>query len=197
MKAMKNNHKPEPGPLWSTALRCFVLLTLLTGAVYPLALTGLSQLLMPAAANGSMLSSGEKPSGSELLGQSFDAPGQFWGRLSQTAEKPYNSAASGASNLGTSNPALADNAKARLEALNLGSTPVPVDLVTSSASGLDPHISPEAARVQISRVAAATGKSPQALEALVARLTEPATFGILGRPRVNVGRLNSELLLLP
>ncbi len=192
-----NTNNTQPGSLLETAIRCFVALTLLTGVVYPLAMTGASQLLMPAAANGSLLGAADKPTGSELVGQSFDQPGQFWGRLSQTAEKPYNSAASGASNLGTSNPALADNARARLEALNLGSTPVPVDLVTSSGSGLDPHISPEAARVQIPRVASASKKSPQALEELVTRLTEAPTFGVLGRPRVNVVELNLELAKLP
>lgn len=196
MNAM-NTNTTQPRPLFGTAIRCFLALTLLTGVVYPLAMTGMAQLLMPTAANGSLLGAAGKPTGSELIGQSFDQPGQFWGRLSQTAEAPYNAASSGASNLGTGNPALADSAEARIEALNLGSTPIPVDLVTSSGSGLDPHISPEAARVQIPRVAAASRKSPQALEELVARLTEAPTFGALGRPRVNVVELNSELAKLP
>jgi K+-transporting ATPase ATPase C chain len=184
------------------ALKSFVLLTLITGVLYPLALTALSEVLLASRAEGSLLSAqgelvaaGEAATatGSVLLGQGFDQPGEFWGRLSQTAENPYNAMASGASNLGTSNPALADNARARLEALGPVTGPIPVDLLTSSGSGLDPHISVAAARIQVPRVAQATGKSPQDLEALIARVTEPPTLGVLGQARVNVVLLNLEL----
>jgi K+-transporting ATPase ATPase C chain len=184
------------------AVKSFVLLTLITGLLYPLAITAVSKVLLASRAEGSLLSAqgglvqaseAATSPGSALLGQSFDQPGEFWGRLSQTAESPYNAMASGASNLGTSNPVLADNAKARLEALGPLTGPVPVDLLTSSGSGLDPHISVAAARIQVPRVAQATGKSPQDLEALIARVTEPPTLGLLGQARVNVVLLNFEL----
>lgn len=181
-----------------TTLRCFLLLTLVTGMVYPALITLLGGLLFSNAAAGSFVTpaGAQQPQASLLVGQNFQGQDQFWGRLSQTAETPYNAMASGGSNLGSANPTLAANARLRLQALGV-SGPVPVDLVTSSASGLDPHISPEAARVQIPRVAKAMGKSPEQLEQLVAHLTEPATLGILGQPRVNVVRLNLELKRLP
>lgn len=187
---------------FATALKSFLLLTLITGVLYPLALTGLSELLLPHRAQGSLLSAqgahlsadqAPEATGSVLLGQSFDQPGEFWGRLSQTAESPYNAMASGASNLGTSHPALGDNARARLQALGPLEGPIPADLVTSSGSGLDPHISVAAARLQVPRVARATGKSPQELDSLIARWTEPPTLGVLGQARVNVVRLNLDL----
>jgi K+-transporting ATPase ATPase C chain len=181
---------------FAIAFKSFLLLTLLTGVIYPLAITGISQVALNGAAEGSLLPAlpGGSSPGSMLIGQSFQGKDQFWGRLSQTGPSPYNAAASGASNLGTSNPVLADNAKARLDALELDpQVRCPVDLVSSSGSGLDPDISPEAARVQIPRVAKATGKSPEELESLVSRLTEPPTFGVLGQARVNVVLLNMEL----
>lgn len=181
---------------FSIALKAFVLLTLLTGVLYPLSVTAVSQTTTKGAAQGSLLpaeASGSSP-GSMLIGQNFQGQDQFWGRLSQTGPAPYNASSSGASNLGTTNPTLADNARARLDALALApGVRCPVDLVSSSGSGLDPDISPEAARVQIPRVAKATGKSPEALEALVTRLTQPPTFGVLGQARVNVVLLNLEL----
>lgn len=181
-----------------TTLKCFLALTLITGLVYPAFITLLGGLLFSNAAGGSLITAkgAAAPEASLLVGQNFQGKDQFWGRLSQTAENPYNAMSSGASNLGSNNTALADNAKARIEALGV-SGPIPVDLVTSSGSGLDPDISPAAARVQIPRIAQATGKSPDELEKLVARLTEPATFGILGQPRVNVVLLNVELKKLP
>jgi K+-transporting ATPase ATPase C chain len=183
---------------FAIALKSFLLLTFITGVLYPLAITGISQVAMAGAANGSLLpAAGSSSPGSLLIGQNFQGPDQFWGRLSQTGPAPYNAASSGASNLGSSNPALADNAKARLEALGVEGVPVPVDLVSSSGSGLDPHISPGSARVQIPRVARATGKSPQELESLVSGLTEPPTFGVLGQARINVVLLNMELKKLP
>lgn len=184
---------------FTIALKSFLLLTLLTGILYPLAITGISQIALAGAAGGSLLPAAESGSsaGSLLIGQNFQDQTQFWGRLSQTAESPYNASASGASNLGSSNPVLADKAQARLQALGVEGVKVPVDLVTSSGSGLDPHISPASARVQIPRVARATGRSPEVLESLVVRLTEPPTFGVLGQARVNVLRLNLELERLP
>ena len=156
-------------------------------------MTALSSVVFPSAAGGSLLRDAEgHPRGSALIGQNFDRPGEFWGRLSQTAERPYNAMAAAGGNLGTSNPALTGPAEERLKALS-ASGKVPLDLVTSSGSGLDPHISPEAALLQVERVSRATGQSPRTLESLLARNTEPRTFGVLGQPRVNVLRLNLDL----
>jgi potassium-transporting ATPase KdpC subunit len=172
-------------------------LTVLTGLVYPLAVTALAQVCFPAAANGSLIMADGKPVGSRLIGQSFADPRHFWGRLSATGPFPYNAAASSGSNLAPSNPVLVDNARARLAALRAADptnlAPVPVDLVTASASGLDPHISPAAAEYQVARVARASGKDEAQVRRLVAENTEGPTLGLLGEPRVNVLALNLAL----
>jgi K+-transporting ATPase ATPase C chain len=180
-----------------SAVLLFLTLTVLTGIGYPLAVTGFAQLFFPGQANGSLIVRGGDVLGSERIGQSFDDPKYFWGRLSATADRPYNAAASGGSNLGPSNPALQAAVNARIAALRAadpGNTaPVPVDLVTSSASGLDPDISVAAALYQVPRVARARGLSESAVAALVAAHTEGRQFGLLGEPRVNVLRLNLAL----
>ena len=174
-----------------------IVFTILTGIVYPLAVTGLAQLIFPARANGSIIMQNGKAVGSSLIGQPFDDPKYFWGRPSATSPFPYNSAASSGSNLAPSTPALQDNVKGRITALKgadpLAPTPVPVDLVTSSGSGLDPHISPAAAAYQVKRVAAQRGMDEATLRALVSANTEPRQFGLLGEPVVNVLRLNLAL----
>jgi K+-transporting ATPase ATPase C chain len=168
----------------------------LTGVIYPLAMTALAQVLFPYRANGSMIVRDGRLVGSELIGQPFSSPGYFWGRLSATAPA-YNAAVSSGSNLGPTNPVLIDAASERIEALRSadpGNTlPIPVDLVTASGSGLDPHISPAAARYQVSRVARARGLDSAAVEGLVDRYTEGRQLGILGEPRVNVLLLNLGL----
>jgi len=181
-----------------TACLLLLWLTLLTGVVYPLVVTGVASLLFPRQAAGSLIREGATVRGSNLIGQSFDDdPRYFWGRLSATAPVPYNAAASSGSNLGPSNPALRSAAEARLAALHAAdptlARPVPIDLVTASASGLDPHISVEAALVQIPRIARARGLEPGAVEALVHSHSEGRTFGLLGRERVNVLLLNRAL----
>ncbi len=179
------------------AVVSFLLLTLLTGIAYPLLVTGISQVAMPAQANGSMIVVGGKQAGSELIGQSFSDPKYFWSRPSATGPMPNNAAASSGSNLGPTNPALMDAVKARVQALTDADPgnqqPVPVDLVTASASGLDPHISPAAAQYQLARVARVRNLDPIALNRLVAEHTEGRQFGILGEPRVNVLQLNLAL----
>jgi K+-transporting ATPase ATPase C chain len=173
------------------------LLTLLTGIVYPLLVTGISQLTMPGKANGSMIMKDGKPVGSSLIGQSFSDPKYFWSRPSATGPMPNNASSSGGSNLGPTNPALMDAIKGRVQALrdaDPGNTqPVPVDLVTASASGLDPHISPAAAEYQLARVARVRNLKPDAVRKLVAEHSEGRQFGILGEPRVNVLELNLAL----
>lgn len=172
-------------------------LTVLTGLVYPLAVTGLAQALFPVQANGSLLLQGDRVVGSALIGQPFDDPRYFWGRPSATAPFPYNAAASTGSNLGPSNPALTDAVQARQSALQAADPgnyePVPVDLVTASASGLDPHISLAAALYQAPRVARTRGMDLAFVRQLVARETEGRQFGFLGEPRVNVLKLNLAL----
>jgi len=179
------------------ALVLFVLLSALTGLLYPLAVTGAAQALFPSQAAGSLVLVDGKPVGSSLIGQNFSDPKHFWGRPSATAPMAYNAAASGGSNQGPLNPALTDAVKARIEALRAadpGNTaPVPVDLVTASASGLDPHITPAAAAWQVPRIARARGLPAAEVEALVARLTESPLVGFLGEPRVNVLALNLAL----
>lgn len=179
------------------AVISFLLLSLLTGIVYPLLVTGISQLTMPAKANGSLIMKNGKPVGSSLIGQSFSGPKYFWGRLSATGPMPYNASSSGGSNLGPTNPALMDAVKARVQALrdaDLGNRqPVPVDLVTASASGLDPHISPAATEYQLARVARLRILKQDAVRKLVEEHTEGRQFGILGEPRVNVLELNLAL----
>lgn len=182
------------------ALVFFFVLTLLTGVAYPLVVTGLAQSLFPAQAGGSLILRGDKPVGSALIGQNFADPGHFWGRLSATTPMPYNAASSGGSNLGPLNPALTDAVKARIEALRAAdpgnSAPVPVDLVTASASGLDPEISLAAARYQVARVARVRGLAADGVQALVAAHTEGRLWGLFGEPRVNVLRLNLALDVL-
>jgi len=179
------------------ALLMLVALTLFTGVVYPLAVTGIAQLLFSRTANGSLLERDGAPIGSALIGQPFSDPRYFWSRPSATAPMPYNAGASGGSNQGPLNPALADAVKTRIEALlaaDPGNTsPVPVDLVTASASGLDPHISPAAAQYQSARVAKARGLPVERVRALVAEHTEGRQLGFLGEPVVNVLQLNLAL----
>ncbi len=179
------------------ALMALLIFTLLTGAFYPLVVTGLAQAIFPHQANGSLIVKGGKPLGSELIGQSFDDPKYFWGRLSATSPYPYNAAASSGSNLGPSNPALTQAVQARIAALKAadpGNTqPIPVDLVTASGSGLDPDISVAAALFQIPRVARARGLSESAVRALVDQYTSARQLAFLGEPRVNVLELNLAL----
>jgi len=175
----------------------FVVLTIITGIVYPLVTTGIGQWLMPKQAGGSLIEKDGKLVGSTLIGQNFTEAKYFWGRPSATAPYPNNAAASTGSNLGPLNPALADAVKGRVAALKNAdpdnSQPIPVDLVTTSASGLDPHISPAAAYYQINRVAKARGLSPETVQALINNNTEGRQWGVLGEPRVNVLLLNIAL----
>jgi K+-transporting ATPase ATPase C chain len=179
------------------SIALLLLLTLVTGVAYPLAVTAFAQLLFPTAANGSVLVRDGKPVGSALIGQPFSDPRYFWGRPSATSPFPYNAAASGGSNLGPTNPALADAVKQRIEALRAadpGNTkPVPVDLVTASGSGLDPQISPAAAEFQVERVARARGMNADEVRKLVAAATQKRQWRIFGEPRVNVLQLNLAL----
>jgi K+-transporting ATPase ATPase C chain len=178
-------------------LGVFLALTVLTGVVYPLLVTGVARVAFPFQADGSVVERDGKAVGSALLGQGFTGPGYFWGRPSVTGPHPYNGAASSGSNLATVNPALADAVAARVAALRAadpGNTaPVPVDLVTASGSGLDPHISPAAAEYQLARVARARGLEPSVVRDLVERHTSGRTFGLLGEPRVDVLALNLAL----
>ncbi len=177
--------------------RLYLLLTLLTGLAYPLALTAVAQAVLPDQANGSLVAVDGRPAGSALIGQGFSRPDYFWGRPSATGDLPYQAAASAGANLGPSHPDLEAAVRERVAAFRAANPehagPVPVDLVTSSASGLDPHISPAAAEAQVARVAAARGIDPANLRTLVARYTEGLTFGILGERRVNVLLLNLAL----
>ena len=180
-----------------TAIVLFLLLTVLTGLVYPGVVTGVGQIAMGSQANGSLIERVGKPLGSTLIGQPFSAPKYFWSRPSATGPQPYNGMASSGSNLGPTNPALVDAVKERVAALREADpdnkAAVPLDLVTASASGLDPHISPAAAEFQLRRVAQVRGLDETKLRALVAAYTEPRQFGVLGEPRVNVLQLNLAL----
>jgi K+-transporting ATPase ATPase C chain len=186
-----------------SAAAALLALSLLTGVVYPLVVTGVAELCFPWQANGSIVQSdgssadGASVAGSALIGQKFEGARYFWSRPSATASAPYDGAASTGSNLGPTNPALLDAVRARIAALRAGdgadARPIPVDLVTASASGLDPHISPAAAMWQIPRVAAARGMDPAKLEVFVRRHTERRQLGVLGEPRVNVLLLNLAL----
>ncbi|MCK9363702.1 MAG: potassium-transporting ATPase subunit KdpC [Syntrophales bacterium] len=184
-----------------TALLLFFVTTLLTGIVYPLAVTGLGQVLFPRQANGSLISTGEGKTVSELIGQPFSDPRYFWGRPSATMPLAYNGASSAGSNLGPSNPALKEAAGKRIAALRSTDPgnllPVPVDLVTASGSGLDPHISPAAAFYQVPRVARARGIDEGRVTELVRMQIRDRQFGIFGEPTVNVLRLNMALDSVP
>lgn len=188
-------------PLVRSALRpalvLLAVLTGLTGVVYPLVVTGLAQLLFPRAAAGSLVLRGGHALGSALIGQSFSDPGHFWSRPSATTPQPYNGTGSSGSNLGPLNPALLDAVKARIAALRTAdpgnSAPVPVDLVTASASGLDPHVSVAAAQYQAARVARARSLPEARVRALIDAHTEGRLLGVIGEPRVNVLELNLAL----
>lgn len=179
------------------ALLLLLVLTAITGVLYPLAVTGVGQVLFAHTANGSVMEKDGKPLGSELIGQSFTDPKYFWPRPSATSPFPDNPSASGASNLGPTNPALTDAVKQRIATLRAADSdnqaPVPVDLVTASASGVDPDISPAAANYQIARVAKARHMNPDDVGKLVERATENRQFALLGEPRVNVLKLNLML----
>jgi K+-transporting ATPase ATPase C chain len=178
------------------AITMVILLTLVTGLLYSLAVTGISQVVFPAQANGSIITVEGVAVGSTLIGQSFDDPAYFWSRLSATGPFPYNAAASSGSNLGPTSPELLAAAEARINALYMADpenmSPVPVDLVTASGSGLDPHISPAAAAYQVARVADARGLEVKQVLTLVEQYTEARQLG-LGEPRVNVLQLNLAL----
>ena len=179
------------------ALVSLAVFTVLLGIIYPVAVTGVAQTVFRHRANGSLVEDNGQMLGSELIGQPFSDPGYFWGRLSATAPFPYNAAASSGSNLGPTNPALGLAIKARMDALIAfdpdNREPVPVDLVTFSASGLDPHISLAAANYQLARVARFSGLSQEQVRTLVDTYTEGRQFGFLGEPRVNVLQLNLAL----
>ena len=179
------------------ALIGILIFTLLTGVIYPLVVTGIAQLVFPRQANASLITDNGRVVGSALIGQQFDSPEYFWGRLSATGPFPYNGAASSGSNLGPSNPALLDEVKARIAALKAAdptnTLPIPVDLVTSSGSGLDPDISVAAALYQVPRIARVRGLSVAVVTGLVNQFTQGRQFGFLGEPRVNVLELNLAL----
>jgi K+-transporting ATPase ATPase C chain len=180
------------------ALMALLAFTVLTGIAYPLLVTGVATLVSHDLAGGSLIRRDGQVVGSDLIGQSFSSPGFFWGRPSATGPVPYNAGASSGSNLGNANPALLEAVRDRAAALRQAhpgheSEPIPLDLLTASASGLDPHIQPESAYYQVDRVAAARGLDPAGVRELVARHVEGRSLGFLGEPRVNVLRLNLAL----
>ena len=183
------------------AFMSLILFTILAGFVYPLVVTGIAQAIFPSRANGSIITRGGKPVGSALIGQQFEDPGYFWGRLSATTPYPYNGGSSSGSNLGPNNPELMKAVQARIHAVRTADpdnkAKIPVDLVTASGSGLDPHISPAAAEYQVQRVAKARGLDETTVRALVAKETQGRWLGILGEPVVNVLKLNIALEGLP
>ena len=192
-----NVHRSSAFSALRPALVLFLLLTLLTGLIYPLLVTALAQLLFAHQAAGSIVMRDGRAVGSQLIGQSFSDPRYFWGRPSATTPQPYNGTASGGSNLGPLNPALLDAVKPRIAALRAADpgneAPVPVDLVTASGSGLDPEISVAAADYQAARIARARGLAPERVRALIAQHSEGRLLGVLGEPRVNVLELNLAL----
>jgi potassium-transporting ATPase KdpC subunit len=180
--------------VWS-AIAILIAMTFVTGVVYPAVVTAVAQVVFPNQANGSMIVVDGRTVGSSLIGQAFNEPQYFWGRPSAAGAEGYDGSASAGSNLGPSSQDLIDRITSevdRLRAIN-GGGPVPVDLVTTSASGLDPHISPAAAEYQVARVAAARGMTEDTVRSIVARHTEGLTLGFLGQSRVNVLELNLDL----
>ena len=179
------------------ALVMLIVMTVITGAIYPAVVTGLAQAIFPSKANGSLIVKDGKAVGSALIGQVFGDPKHFWSRPSATSPYPNNASASSGSNQGPTNPALSDAVAGRIKALRDADpdnqAPVPVDLVTASASGLDPHISIAAANYQVARVAKARGVEPAKVQALVAQCTQGRQLGFLGEPGVNVLELNLAL----
>lgn len=179
------------------AILIFAVLSIITGIIYPLFITGIAQVFFPGRANGSLIYQDGKPVGSSLIGQAFNDPKYFWGRISATSPVSFNAASSSGSNLGPSNPALLEAVKARIKALRLAdpdnANPIPVDLVTSSASGLDPHISLAAAYYQAPRIARLKGLSQDTIKILIARHTCGRLLGLMGEPVVNVLELNLAL----
>ncbi len=186
--------------LLKPALLMLLVLTLITGVAYPLLVTGIAQLVFPKQANGSLIYQDGKPVGSALIGQPFDDPKYFWSRLSATGPFPYNAAASSGSNFGSTNPALLNAVQARVAALREAdpnnTQPIPVDLVTASGSGLDPHLSPAAALYQVPRVARARNVEESIVRQLVEKHLEGRQLCFLGEPRVNVLKLNLALVSL-
>ncbi len=186
---MKNMIRP--------AVSLFIVLTVVTGVVYPLAVTGVAKAAFPHQAEGSLIVKDGKAIGSSLIGQNFTEPKYFWGRPSATGPMPYNASGSSGSNQGPLNPALVDAVKGRIDALKAAdpgnASPVPIDLVSASASGLDPHISVAAAQYQAARVARVRGLSDDVVHAAVTRHSEGRMFGLLGEARVNVLELNLDL----
>jgi K+-transporting ATPase ATPase C chain len=185
------------GRLIRNAISMLLVMTVITGLLYPLIATGVAQALFPHQANGSLIVRDGKPIGSALIGQSFDDPRYFWGRPSATSPQPDNGTASNGSNLGPTNPALHDAVKQRIDALHAvdpgNNAPVPADLVTTSGSGLDPEISPAAAQYQMARVARVRKLNVEQVQQLVAQYTQGRQLGLLGEPRVNVLGLNLAL----
>lgn len=183
--------------IFRPAITLLLVLTVLTGIAYPFAVTGVAQVIFPAQAAGSLIIAGGKVVGSRLIGQPFSDPKDFWGRPSATSPQPYNGLSSGGSNLGPLNPALIDAVKARIDALRAADpanhAPVPVDLVTASASGLDPDISLAAAYYQAGRVARARRLDPARVQALIAAHARRSLLRVVGSPRVNVLELNLAL----
>lgn len=183
--------------LFRPAITLFITLSIITGIVYPITVTAITQTLFHESANGSLIIKGGKPVGSVLIGQNFTNPGYFWGRPSATLPQPYNGSASGGSNQGPLNPALADAVKSRIEVLQTvdpeNKLPIPVDLVTASASGLDPDISLAAAQYQVTRIATARHLSPEKVVALIDAYAQERQWGIFGEARVNVLQLNMAL----
>ena len=178
------------------ALLSFLILTVITGFIYPVFITGLAQVLFPKEANGNLIYRGEKVIGSSLIGQGFDDPGYLWGRISATSPQ-YNASNSSGSNIGPMNPALTDEINARVKELKSADpgnmNPIPVDLVTSSASGLDPHISIAAAYYQIPRISKRRGISESVIRNIVDKNTTERLFGLIGEPVVNVLKVNIDL----